>query len=517
MHKIDRFYKANCFLFVSIACFALGLTAHAFAFTNLFPTHDSLYNQYFDTLEYLHQISLGRFCLPVYVELTASVATLPFSVGVISLLYLSIFSCIIVKCFNLNLLAAISVCGIVVTNRTIIALTATYMPWLGADCLAVLLAGIAFSFWLKTYKSKLSNSWKHLIVSGICLFLTLSLYQAMISVFLVLIAFQCLKDLIAGKNAKTVFSRGFRAALTVLIAGFIYFCTFKAIMLIGNIQIPQTYNSLSNLSSNQEPLSSRIINTYIQVFSLFFGSNIASAYPVILIKVIDVILLLISLFLISERAISSKISKSSLLIIIILVVSLPFSSNACRVLNNETHDLMYFGIWLLALFPVLVREEPQYHSITHFLFYTASICCLVLTAANIQTANLAYQTKCSEYNATNLLMNEITSKIEEVDNYVEGETTVVFIGSIRNTIVNQPEEARVSKITGMSSEYFATTGSDQAYLKPGSIDRYYQNVLMRKPLIRASTDEDISLAQNHPSYPDKNSIWVENKTVYVKL
>lgn len=288
-------------------------------------------------------------------------------------------------------------------------------------------------------------------------------------------------------------------------------------MLIGNIQIPQTYNSLSNLSSNQEPLSSRIINAYIQVFSLFFGSNIASAYPVILIKVIDVIILLISLFLISERAISSKISKSSLLTIIILVVSLPFLSNTCRVLNSKTHDLMYFGVWFLVLFPVLVREKPQYHSITHYLFYTASICCLVLTTANIQTANLAYQTKCSEYNATNLLMSEITSKIEEVDNYVEGETTVVFIGSIRNTIVDHPEESRVSKITGMSSEYFATTGSDQAYLKPGSIDRYYQNVLMRKTLVRTSTDEDISLAQNHPSYPDKNSIWVENTTVYVKL
>ena len=46
MYKIGRFYTAYCFLFVSIACFALGLTAHAFAFTNLFPTHDSLYNQY---------------------------------------------------------------------------------------------------------------------------------------------------------------------------------------------------------------------------------------------------------------------------------------------------------------------------------------------------------------------------------------------------------------------------------------------------------------------------------------
>lgn len=497
--------------------FCLRSHGSRFCLHESFPNTRLSLQSIFDTLEYLHQISLGRFCLPVYVELTASVATLPFSVGVISLLYLSIFSYIIVKCFNLNLLAAISVCGIVVTNRTIIALTATYMPWLGADCLAVLLAGIAFSFWLKSYKSKLSNSWKHLIVSGICLFLTLSLYQAMISVFLVLVACQCLKDLIAGKNAKTVFSCGFHAALTFLIAGFIYFCTFKVIMLIGNIQIPQTYNSLSNLSSNQEPLSSRIINAYIQVFSLFFGSNIASAYPVILIKVIDVIILLISLFLISERAILSKISKSSLLTIMILVVSLPFLSDACRVLNSETHDLMYFGVWLLILFPALVREKPQYHSITHYLFYTASICCLVLTTANIQTANLAYQTKCSEYNATNLLMSEITSKIEEVDNYVEGETTVVFIGSIRNTIVNHPEEARVSKITGMSSEYFATTGSDQAYLKPGSIDRYYQNVLMRKTLIRASTDEDISLAQNHPSYPDKNSIWMENKTVYVKL
>lgn len=517
MTKIRLFHKEHPLLFCFIICFIIGLTAHAFAYTTLFPTHDALYNQYFDTLEYLHQTSLGRFLLPVYIELTGSVATLPFSVGIVSLLYLSCLSFIIADRFKLGTIASIAVSGIIVTNRTVIALTGTYMPWLGADCFAALLSGFAFYSWSKTRKMKLSSSMKHLIIAVICLVAALALYQAMISVFLVLVICQCIQDLLSGESSKTILTTSLRAACIVLVSGIVYFITFKAILFFGNIQIPNAYNSLSNLTSNSESLSSRIHSCYVQVFSLFFGSNIANIYPTIVIRTLNILATFLSIAFIFSKIIFLKLKKSSILLVIVLLLLLPLLSNICRILNSETHDLMYFGVWLLPLVPFLVRKEPEQHSLKRNIFLAISICCFVLIFANIQTANLAYQTKYSEYQATTLLMSEITSEIEKTNNYKEGETPVVFVGSIRNVIIDHPEQARLSKITGLPYEQFSTTGTMQPYLTPGSIDRYYQNILMRKTLVRPSTNLDIELAKSHSSYPGKDSIWVENDTVYVKL
>lgn len=55
----------------------------------------------------------------------------------------------VVDTFRLDAVATIAVAGIIVANRTIVALTATYLPWLSADCFAALLAGFAFYLWSK--------------------------------------------------------------------------------------------------------------------------------------------------------------------------------------------------------------------------------------------------------------------------------------------------------------------------------------------------------------------------------
>ena len=72
--------------------FAFGSLAHLFVYTNLFPTHDALYNQCFDSLEFAHQTALGRFLLPAFVVLSGSTVSLPVTAGFLSLLFLGLLS-----------------------------------------------------------------------------------------------------------------------------------------------------------------------------------------------------------------------------------------------------------------------------------------------------------------------------------------------------------------------------------------------------------------------------------------
>lgn len=80
--SIENLFRSHRIIFVLASCFAFGSLAHLFAYTNLFPTHDALYNQCFDSLEFAHQTALGRFLLPAFVVLSGSTVSLPVTAGV---------------------------------------------------------------------------------------------------------------------------------------------------------------------------------------------------------------------------------------------------------------------------------------------------------------------------------------------------------------------------------------------------------------------------------------------------
>lgn len=142
---------------------------------------------------------------------------------------------------------------------------------------------------------------------------------------------------------------------------------------------------------------------------------------------------------------------------------------------------------------------------------------MFLVFSNIQTANLAYQVKKADFDATVNLMVEVTSHIDQIDGYVEGETPVVFTGSMRDQIVHSEMQERVLPITGLRAESLNVTNDVTPYLNVGNIDRFYKNILMRKTLVKATTTEEADLYDARPSFPDKDSIWFEGGTVFVKL
>lgn len=95
------------------------------------------------------------------------------------------------------------VSGIMVTNITLTSLIATYMHDLGADTLALLMSVFAAYIWNAFYKNP-SKNLKNIILPafvGILSMITaLSLYQAYLSVTIIIILFVLFIDMLEGRH-----------------------------------------------------------------------------------------------------------------------------------------------------------------------------------------------------------------------------------------------------------------------------------------------------------------------------
>lgn len=128
-----------------ISTFFIGMIAHGYAFLNFFPSHDYLYEI---TMNGRWQIELGRFLVPVYKAVFGTFSMLPWTSGLVSLIWLGLSVFLLADIFQLNnKWQIVMLSGVVVTNITMTALAATFIPWIGQDTLALLMAVSACWCW----------------------------------------------------------------------------------------------------------------------------------------------------------------------------------------------------------------------------------------------------------------------------------------------------------------------------------------------------------------------------------
>ncbi len=201
-HMIIAHTNSNCFTETMsrnkqllLQCIGLtflwGLIAHGFMFANNNLSWDSLVHIKESFYPYSWKASLGRIFVPIYEASIRGRVTIPWLIGILSLLYISIALLFISKIFNIqSAFSLFIIAGILTVNPTITSITATYISDLDADMLAMLLSVIAVYCWQKLRKGYLYGA--------IPLMLSLGLYQSYISTTIVLIIFVCVLNLLRG-------------------------------------------------------------------------------------------------------------------------------------------------------------------------------------------------------------------------------------------------------------------------------------------------------------------------------
>lgn len=494
--------------------FLLGLIAHGYCFLNMIASHDALNNIYI--AEKWTRVRAGRFFYPVYLSLVRGRIFVPWLIGILGLFWISLAVYLIVKLFQIKKnWAVFMVAAIAVTNPTVYALAASYLHDFDADMFALFLSVAAAFCWKKgTLQSTLKKQLLYFGTGALAVSVTMGIYQSFLSVTIALIMIDCFGMLLDDQNWKKVFRDGFCGILMLLFSAVFYFCEILVSSALTGISVfgNQEYNSLGNMG---EALSSGIGGTIAGSYLDFFLSfwRIHSGYPGKMDVVIHGVLAVCLIGVVLWRF--RKIAWQNRLMILFLAALMPMAMNFSYVLSGGlVHDLMKYAFWLVYLIALIVVLWMCEHSGAsehwkHMTKYLFAFCMLLIVLGNIQSSNTVYMKKDLEYQSTLSYMTRVAQKIEEQEEYVEGETPVLFVG----------EEAIGNSMSGFERfEDITGVGSSSPITFYETYEKYFKYVL-NLPL---NLSEDQTVAEKEcvakmPAFPKEGSIQMVDGVLVVKL
>ena len=406
--------------------FFWGLLAHTYGFTNGLFSHDSL-----QSIVRLNKfkLQLGRFMAYLVRRIFRQGITMPWLIGMLSLLYIGLAVYLIIKIFDIkSSLAIFLTAGILTTNITVTALIGTYIHDLDLNMLALLFAVGSVYCW-KYYK------WGYLFGAAlVCI--SLGFYQAYFSLAVLLIISLSILLLIEGEDYKKVFFNGLKGILMLLIGCGLYAVAVKFSCRIFNVSLSSTANGLRKITEQTDiPLRQWIIQALYD-----WKDRMGALIPVFSRRTEIIIsgLLLIGPLIMFALAVQKKqIKWQSVLLIVLLVFAMPITANLIYVLSKgEVHNLMilsFFCPYLLILAMDWSKEFPKKFKMPVQLI--SCVLFLVLLWGNVQTSNALYLKKDLEKQATLSVMTRVVDGIERYPGYERGVTPVVIYGKYEQKTV----------------------------------------------------------------------------------
>lgn len=503
--KKDKFLLQRSLLFTVLT----GLCAHGFGILNLHVCHDALFDFYDGIAAHQHQIGLGRVLEPLYREMTASGLLMPWSVGLTAFVWIGLAVFLVCKLLELTSRAqCFLTAGIMTVNLSVTAVTASYTPWLSADMFAMFLAVVSVGCW---YGYTRKRSWKLLVLGGLAVLVSLSIYQCYIAVTVVLVILLSIKNLLEHSKASKVFQDGMASLGMLLSGGIVYYLFTKVMCSFMDTPLAEGYyDSVTNLWDNREPVWLRLRYCIKEEMTHFFSKD-ENIYPYPVIWAVNGILFALCLYLVVCLIKKYRsLGKGEWLLLILLVTALPFAANLMRLLNTDVHDLMVYAVWLLYLVPLLLlkwtaKEKPFTGLCGLVLFFLSFI-----VFANIQTDNAVYVKKEVESKATLSLMTEIMAEGEQTEGYEPGKTGITFVGQLSNLLQEVPGTERIKGISGCNKSSAITY--EETY------QAYFDYVMLRD--VKVVFDGQIRGAQEvqrMPSYPQKGYVQRVEDVVVIKL
>ena len=498
------------------AVFIWGLFAHGFAFCNNNVNHDSLREFHGEILGNEIKMGSGRVFTPIYRELIGTDLTLPWLGGLLALLWIGIAVFFIVRVFRVDSPVLIGlIAGVCTTNIAVSSTAATYIHDLDCYMFSMLCAVSAVYLW-RSHRF----GW---IVGGIFGALSLGIYQSFVFVAVVMVMMVCILDLLEEKSFRAVFGEGIRAIGMFAIGGAMYFVMMKVLLALAGLQlVGGEYNSLDRVTAlTAQNILPQMLSAYRECLKRLVDSY--SSYPGILVKGGTLLLLLLAAVALVTGLLNRKVGYAEKALCLLLTVLLPLAMNMIHVLTvGKNHDLMTYPIWFSYILALLLADriwKKKQATPAGRLLQGQRLLCMVLVFVlaygNVRFANGMYMKKELEHEAYQSLMTRVVARMELREDYVPGETEVVFVKLPDNMTEVMPGFKDYWNVTGM-------TKSDMIYV--GARDRFqaYFDYMLSLPILLAEEDvwnaaPQLEAVQQMPVYPAGDSMQMIDGILYVKL
>jgi len=496
------------------------MAAHGYCFLQSNFSHDSLNEFNGDVIGNGFKFMTGRFLSPINRMVFRTSLTIPWLIGVLSLLWIGLSVFLTLRIFHIeSKVLAFLVSGIYTANLTVSCTAATFIHDLDSDMLALLFSVIAVYVW-----SRWKWGW---LVGAVSVMASLAFYQSYITVTIVLVMFVCILDVINQEDFPVVFFKGMKAIAMLLLGGFLYFIGMKlARKIVGMEMMTGQYNTLDRpLGMTMQDFVYLTKMAYQKYFKRM--ATALSPYPASVTNAITFVLFIILMTAILAGLCNRKTPIIEKLLCLGLVALLPFAMNLMHILTyGSAHELMRFAYWLSYLLVILSTDwfekwlegkmkDKKWKSWTKLPSVLSIVLVSILLYSNVQVANVFYLKKDLENKAYMSLMTRITYKMEDYDGYKPGETPVVITGLPEqfNSVLpgfedyTMPNGVQVSDVLT-----FATRERFEAYYD------YYLNtpILLADGAVWNQYKED-SRVQQMPNYPEDGCISMLENVLVVKL
>lgn len=500
----DRNGRQLCFCMISV--FLWGLAANGYGFLQSSFSHDSLaeFNGAMGSNSW--KIQLARIWVPFYKGIFRTDLTLPWLVGLLSLVWIGLAVFLTVKMLMLEDKTAIFLtAGIFTANLAVTATAVTYMHDLDGNLFGMLCAVAAVYLW---QRYRFGFLWGIPLIS-----LCLGFYQSYLSVGVVLILLICIGWLLNGDTFRNVFRRGL-LSIGMLVAGGVLYLLSALLMwkVTGIPPVSGDVNTLDvMLNLTVRSIIRLTVEAYLCVFTCLFEA--VTPYPQWLIFVANGILLLLTAGMLT-KALKGK-GAWEIALGVALTILLPLGMNFTYVLTfGVVHDLMFYAIWLsyLPALALAYRTTAQNGLKKMVRWVCTGLICLLLYA-NVQTANVLYLKKDLEQDAFLSYMTRVVCDMEHCEEYVPGQTPVVFVGN--PTLDTIPGFEKYERITG--ADFAGVTDMTEDYRA-----RAYFQYILNNPAVIPGSDVFSQMAEDArvsamPVYPQSGSIAVLDGVLVVKL
>jgi len=339
-HKIPRNVKITF-----LAAFLVGLFTHMFVFTNVLLNHDGIWGLYLPDLGF--GIFRGRGWFSHNVMAIRGIFTISWLIGLLSILYISISSCLVVSLLRTKEhIYCILIASIMVTMPSV-ASAFTYMTGTDSHFFALLLA---------CYAAFIAERYKYgFLFAVIPIVLALAIYQIFFGVTAALMILVLILELLRNQTPllKTFF-KGVRFLGTLVAGMVLYLLSVRIIIPEGILDSYQGMDNMGQIPMSDLPaMVSNAYSTIITYFTLDFRNFHYSFLSTLFVFSFIACGILIVLICVKKRIHQEPLK---LLLMIVLLLLFPLGCNIIYLYGaDRAHDLMiYATVFMFVLLLVIV-------------------------------------------------------------------------------------------------------------------------------------------------------------------
>ena len=407
-------YKKNRLPFLS--ALLVGLLTYMYCFTNKFETMDDL-ACFFGTGS---SLVLGRWGLKLS-ELFFPMCSVPWLNGMISLLFLCMAICTIVRMFSLKDPVIVVLLSALMVSFPTQVCTFGYM---------YTAPQYAFALFLSTVSARIASKGlnrKRFVVAAALLALSIGIYQVYVAEAASLLVVYCLLCILGGENGKSVLRKGL-----------LYIAMLAASMAIYML-INFTVNKLFSVEMSEYATKSLSgIDKYLfgirVAYTAFLGYFTKGYYDLIptktslvshVIAATAVVVLLIRHFSKKENLAEGKLG-----VFLLCLALFPLAVDCIRVISTLFHNLMLFSFTSVYVLTAVVFEnclpdlsEKKRGCVKDIL----AACMIVVTVINLYYANAVFMKLFMQFEQAHSFYTSIVTELRQDPDFNE-DSVICIVG-----------------------------------------------------------------------------------------